>query len=86
LVQTQVALLFETVLDLHHYRHQIPSGGLAVLPWQGRSAFYVAGARQAGENKTPRIPEQIISPLVRWSLKYVFDEQSLGTLRIAPSV
>ena len=67
----QVALLLETVLDLHHYRHHIPSGGLAVLPWQGRTAFYVAGARQAGENKTPRIPEQIISPLVRWSLKYV---------------
>ena len=67
----QVALLLETVLDLHYYRPYIPSGGLAVLPWQGRSAFYVAGSRQAGENKTPRIPEPIISPLVHWSLKYV---------------
>jgi hypothetical protein len=67
----QIALLLETVTDLHHYRDHMPSGGISVLPWKGRSAFYVAGAGQAGENKTPRIPEHIISPLVRWSLKYV---------------
>ena len=69
----QTALLLETVVDLHYYRHHISSGGLSVLPWQGRSAFYVAGARQTGENKTPRIPENIIGPLVRWSLKYVVE-------------
>lgn len=67
----QVALLLETVIDLHHYRHHMPSGGVPVLPWQGRSASYIAGARHVGENRTPRIPEQIISPLVCWSLKYV---------------
>ena len=69
----QTALLLETVLDLHYYQHHISCGGIRVFPWQGRSAFYVAGARQTGENKTPRIPENIIGPLVRWSLKYVVE-------------
>jgi integrase len=50
----------------------MPSGGLELLPWRGRSAFLVAGARQtSGENKTPRMPEEVIAPLLRWSLKYI---------------
>ena len=68
----QVAHLLEVVIDLHHYRDHMPSGGLALLPWKGRSAFLVTGARQtSGENKTPRLPEAIIAPLLQWSLKYV---------------
>ncbi len=68
----QVAHLLEVVVDLHHYREHMPSGGLELLPWKGRSAFMVAGARQtSGENKTPRLPENVIAPLLRWSLKYI---------------
>jgi integrase len=68
----QVAHLLEIVVDLHHYRHHMPSGGLELLPWRGRSAFLVAGAHQtSGENKTPRLPEEVIAPLLRWSLKYI---------------
>ncbi len=68
----QVAHLLEIVADLHHYREHMPSGGLELLPWKGRSAFLVAGARQtSGENKTPRLPEEVIAPLLRWSLKYI---------------
>jgi integrase len=68
----QVAHLLEIVIDLHHYREHMPSGGLELLPWKGRSAFLVAGARQtSGENKTPRLPEEVIAPLLRWSLKYI---------------
>ena len=67
----QVGMLLETVIDLHHYRHHLPDGGLFVSPWHGRFASLVAGVRQSHENKTPRIPEQIIGPLVRWSLKYI---------------
>lgn len=68
----QIANLLEIVVDLHHYRAHMPSGGLNVLPWKGRSAFLVAGARQTnGENKTPRLPENVISPLLKWSLKYI---------------
>jgi integrase len=66
----QVAHLLEVVVDLHHYREHIPSGGLELLPWKARSAFLVAGARQtSGENKTPRLPEEVIAPLLKWSLR-----------------
>lgn len=68
----QVANLLEVVVDLHHFREHMPSGGLSLLPWKGRSPHVVAGSKQtAGENKTPRLPEEIISPLLKWSLKYV---------------
>ena len=68
----QVAHLLEVVVDLHHYRDHMPSGGLDLLPWKGRSAFLVAGATQtSGENRTPRLPEAVISPLLKWSLKYI---------------
>ena len=68
----QVAHLLEVFVDLHHFRECMPSGGLELLPWNGRSAFLVAGAQQtSGENKTPRLPEQVISPLLKWSLKYI---------------
>ena len=68
----QIATLLEVVVDLHHVREHMPSGGLALLPWKGRSAHLVAGSKQtSGENKTPRLPEEIISPLLKWSLTYV---------------
>jgi hypothetical protein len=77
----QVARLLEVIYDLHYFREHMPSGGLEVLPWKGRSAYVVAGAQEcAGENKTPRFPEEVISPLLRWSLKYitVFSSDILG--------
>jgi integrase len=68
----QVAHLLEVVVDLHHYREYMPSGGLELLPWKGRTAHVVAGAKQtSGENKTPRLPEAVIAPLLKWSLKYI---------------
>jgi len=68
----QVAHLLEIIPDLHHYREHMPSGGLELLPWKGRSAYVVAGSKQtAGENNTPRLPEEVISPLLKWSLKYI---------------
>jgi integrase len=68
----RIAHLLEIVVDLHHFRDHMPSGGLDLLPWKGRSAFFVAGAPQTrGENRTPRLPETVISPLLTWSLKYI---------------
>jgi integrase len=68
----QVAHLLEVVVDLHHYREHMPSGGIELRPWKGRSAHLVAGSKQtSGENKTPRLPEEVIAPLLKWSLKYV---------------
>ena len=68
----QVAHLLEVIVDLHQYREHMLSGGVPVLPWKGRSAHIVAGSKQTtGENKTPRLPEAIIAPLLTWSLKYI---------------
>lgn len=67
-----VAHLLEVVTELHYFREHMPSGGLQLLPWNGRSPSMIAGAKKtAGENKTPRLPEEVISPLLKWSLKYI---------------
>lgn len=66
-----VAHLLEIPFDLHVLRDYLPSGGLAFQPWAGRAPARVAGYRHAPENRTPRIPEAIISPLLAWSIRYV---------------
>ncbi|WP_369223194.1 hypothetical protein AB5J52_19315 [Streptomyces sp. R39] len=55
---------------------------LAVLPWNGRSAYGVAGVRRVkGENATPRIPEKVIAPLLRAAVFYV--EKASGDILAA---
>ncbi|MDN5757063.1 MAG: hypothetical protein L0H59_00810 [Tomitella sp.] len=45
---------------------------LNILPWNGRSAYGVTGVRRVrGENATPRIPEEILAPLLRAAMFYV---------------
>lgn len=66
-----VAQLLEVPADLFLYRDHLPSGGLRFQPWTGRSPARVAGYRHVRENRTPRIPETIISPLLAWSIRYV---------------
>lgn len=66
-----VTHLLEVPFDLYAYRDDLPSGGLSFQPWAGRLAARVAGYRQVRENRTPRIPETIISPLLAWSIRYV---------------
>jgi len=49
---------------------------LPINPWRGRSTRRVTGTSHGGnmgENVTPRIPEEVASPLLRWSLRYVQD-------------
>jgi len=66
------AQLLEVVFDLHTYRAYLPTASLRIEPWPGRGPSQVAGYRFiAGENRTPRIPEEVIAPLLAWSLKYV---------------
>jgi len=65
--------LLEVVTDLYAYREHLPSGGLSFQPWEGRAAARVAGYRHVRENRTPRIPEAIITPLLAWSLRYITD-------------
>ena len=67
-----VAQLLDTVFDLHAYRAHLPNAALPFEPWPGRSPSQVAGYRYAAEeNRTPRMPEAVIAPLLHWSLKYV---------------
>lgn len=66
-----VAQLLEIPFDLRAYRDHLPSIGLSFEPWSDRSPARVAGFRFVRENLTPRIPEQIITPLLSWSLRYV---------------
>ncbi|MGH9805856.1 MAG: integrase [Terriglobia bacterium] len=67
-----VTQLLEVVFDLYAYRVHLPTGGLQFEPWPGRTSSAVAGYRHvAGENRTPRLPEEVIGPLLSWSLKYI---------------
>lgn len=63
--------LLEVVTDLYVYRDHLPSGGLRIPPWNGLASARVAGYRHVRENRTPRIPEAIITPLLAWSIRYV---------------
>ncbi|WP_298280450.1 integrase [uncultured Bradyrhizobium sp.] len=67
-----VAALLRIIFDLHELRGHLPTAHLLFEPWPDRSPFSVAGARHVpNENRTPRIPEEIITPLLAWSLRYV---------------
>lgn len=45
---------------------------LSILPWNGRSAYSLAGMQRVkGENVTPRIPEEVLTPLLRAAVFYV---------------
>jgi integrase len=63
--------LLLVVSDLYLYRAHLPSGGLRFQPWDGLGPFRAVGGRSTKENRTPRIPEHIITPLLTWSLRYV---------------
>src|SRR3546814_7816972 len=49
----------------------LPDGGLGFEPWAGRAAARVAGYRHVRENRTPRMPEEIVTPLLAGSLRYI---------------
>ncbi|MFC0804684.1 MULTISPECIES: integrase [Sinorhizobium] len=60
------------VFDLYAFRNHLSVAKLSFEPWHGRRPAEVAGYRfSVEENRTPRIPEDIIRPLLAWSLKYV---------------
>ena len=44
---------------------------LGFTPWPGRPANQIAGRRIPRENTTPRIPEQVMAPLLRAAVFYV---------------
>jgi integrase len=44
---------------------------LDVTPWRGKTPYVVAGVVEATEGATPRIPEDVLAGLLRWSRFYV---------------
>src|SRR3546814_610399 len=66
-----VGQLLQVVTDLYHLRDHLPDGGLGFEPWAGRAAARVAGYRHVRENRTPRMPEEIVTPLLAGSLRYI---------------
>ncbi|MDH2357664.1 integrase [Bradyrhizobium sp. SSUT112] len=66
-----VGHLLEVPVDLYAFRDHLPSGGLRFQPWSGRAPARVAGYRHVRENRTPRMPEEVIAPLLAWSIRYV---------------
>ncbi|AZO59404.1 MAG: integrase [Mesorhizobium sp.] len=66
-----VGHLLEVPADLYAFRDYLPSGGLYFRPWGGQAPARVAGYRFVHENLTPRMPEEIISPLLAWSSRYI---------------
>lgn len=67
-----VMQLLGIVFDLYIFRNHLTVAKLTFEPWYGRKPAQVAGYKfKVEENRTPRIPEAIIKPLLAWSLKYV---------------
>jgi integrase len=66
-----VGQLLQVIADLYHFRDHLPGGGIGFEPWAGRAPARVAGYRHVRENRTPRMPEEVITPLLAWSLRYV---------------
>ena len=66
-----VGHLLEVPVDLYAFRDHLPSRGLRFQPWSGRAPARVAGYRHVRENRTPRMPEEVIAPLLAWSIRYV---------------
>jgi integrase len=64
--------VIDVLWRLHAYRRYIDGALHLPTPWPGFSAQQVAGYRDTGwENQTPRIPESVLVPLIKWSLLYV---------------
>jgi integrase len=67
-----VSHILAVVFDLYLFRRHLPTISLGFEPWPGRTVAEVAGHRFRGrENRTPRIPENVIQPLLAGALKYV---------------
>lgn len=66
-----VAIKVSFLLHLAAHSRYLSQDGLGVMPWGGRSAAQVAGHEVPEENTTPRIPEEIMGPLLTGAVFYV---------------
>ncbi|MFJ6784319.1 hypothetical protein [Streptomyces yangpuensis] len=59
------------MLHLAAHSRYLSQDRLHVMPWGGRPAAQVAGHQVPEENITPRIPEEIMGPLLAGAVFYV---------------
>ncbi|MFE4514873.1 hypothetical protein ACFRMQ_11865 [Kitasatospora sp. NPDC056783] len=63
----------QVIRRLHLATEAMPTDRLEINPWNGRPLSRIIGSPPVGkqENRTPRIPPQVIAPLVQAALFYV---------------
>lgn len=72
-VTSQIKIL-RVPKKLWSYRQYLSYDGLPFEPWPGQKASdVVGGTRSREENSTPRIPEEVMGPTLRWAIRYVED-------------
>ncbi len=60
-----------SLMLLHRASDRLTADRLVHLPFRGRTAREIAGSRFYGENRTPRIPPEVLAPYLRGALFYV---------------
>ena len=69
-----IGQLLSLPIDLNRHASRLTLGAFACRPWSGRSPYRIAGVvYQAADygNRTARIPEAVIAPLLRRAIQYV---------------
>ncbi len=66
-----LAVYLRLVERLHDYSPFLSHDTLSVHPWRNRPSSRVAGFAGVRENKTPRIPQEVLGPFLRWAILYV---------------
>ncbi len=66
-----IAQKLRVVFWLYESAGMLSEDRIQFLPWAGKSTSIIADVKSSSENSTPRIPQRIMDPLLRWSIAYV---------------
>ncbi len=66
-----LAQTLQIAVWLYEARDVLTEDWVGIPPWGRKSLSRIVGATHVRENRTPRIPERTMGPLLRWSLLYV---------------
>lgn len=72
----RIAHIVDVPIMLDRHGRFLTLGSFSCRPWRGRPAVRIAGVAprpMTAENRTRRIPEPLISAMLRWSLRYIDD-------------
>ncbi|MDP8931714.1 MAG: hypothetical protein M3O70_24895 [Actinomycetota bacterium] len=66
-----ISIYLRLIERRHDYSPFLSHDYLPFHPWRHRPSGRVAGFTKQDENKTPRIPQEVLGPFLRWALFYV---------------